>query len=160
MKSAKDNGSDMMTDLVLMGDKYHSAKRFMTIKGYLRIMAFDGNDYDLFVGKRSTNNPFEEDKVVMLLPDQHSDLIGEVYCYGISLVQKYGYYFLNTHMMDHKAIDEHIAKDTFRTTMYYLLGDMKGLIDRSTGLDPDFNKERQREKLLKIPVLQGQEQQK
>lgn len=158
--SAKDNGADMMTDLVLIGDKYHSAKRFMTISGYLRIQAFDNNEYDLFVGKRNTKNPLEEDKLVMLQTDQHSDLIGEVYVYGISLIQKYGYYFLNTHMMDFEAIDKSIAKDAFRTTMHYMLGDMKGLLDRATGLDPDYQKERQREKLLKIPILQGQESNK
>lgn len=157
IQSAKDNGADMINDIYLTGDKNHSAKKFMTVTGYLRILSFDNKEFDLFVGKRSTANPFEEDKVIMLEPKQHSDLIGDVYIYGISLIQKYGYYFLNSSMMDYNAIDKQVAQDTFRTVMYYNLGDMKGLIDRATGLDPDYAKERQREKLLKIPVLSGQE---
>lgn len=157
VQSAQDNGSDMMEDLVLTGDKNHSSKSFMKIMGYLRILAFDNKEYDLFIGKRNTKNPFEEIKMVMLHPDEHTDLIGDVYVYGISLIQKYGYYFLNNTLLDFQAIDTHVAKDSFRTMMYYVLGDMKGLIDRATGLDPDYAKERQREKLLKIPVLSGQE---
>ena len=156
-KSATQNGSDMMNDLVLMGDEKHSSKTFMTIKGYLRIEGFDGEQYDLFVGKRNTMNPFEDYSVVMLKPDQHSDLIGDVYTYGISLVKKYGYFFLNTTMMDFKGIDQSIAQDTYRTLLFETLGDMKGLMDRATGLDAEFRKEQMQQKLLKIPVLSGQQ---
>ncbi len=159
LRSALDNGSDMMTELVLTGDKYHSAKRFFTIKGYLRIMGFDNKEYDMFVGKRNPMNLLEDYKIVMLEPDQHSDLIGDVYSYGISLIMKYGYYFLNTQMLDFKAIDETVAKDTYRTIMYNTLGDMKGLLDRATGLDAEFRKEQLQQKLLKIPILSGQNQQ-
>lgn len=157
MKSAIANGSDMMDELILTGDKNHSAKRFMTIKGYLRIKAFDGKDYDLFVGKRTTWNPLEDYRIVMLRPKQHSDLIGDVYVYGISLIYKYGFYFVNDTMLDFDAIDRSVAKDTFRTVTYELLGDMKGMLDRATGLDAEFSKQRQQEKLLKIPVLSGQQ---
>jgi len=158
LKSALDNGSDMMTELVLTGDKYHSAKRFFTIKGYLRIRGFDDKEYDLFVGKRNPMNLLEDYKIVMLQPEQHSDLIGDVYIYGISLIMKYGYYFLNTQMLDFKGIDKAVAHDTFRTIMYDTLGDMKGLLDRATGLDAEFRKEQMAQKLLKIPVLTGQSQ--
>lgn len=157
-RSALDNGADMMDELILTGDKYHSAKRFMTIKGYLRILGFDGKEYDMFVGKRNSVNPLEEHKIVLLQPKEHSDLIGDVYVYGISLIMKYGYYFLNTEMLDYKGIDKSVASDTFRTIMYETLGDMKGLLDRATGLDAEFSKQRQSEKLLKIPVLSGQQQ--
>lgn len=157
LRSALDNGSDMMTDLVLMGDKNHSSKRFMTIKGYLRIKSFEGLEYDMFVGKRSTTNPFEDYKVVLLRTTEHSDLIGEVYVYGISLIMKFGYYFLNSEMLDYKGIDKMVEYDTYRTVMYETLGDLKGIMDRATGLDPEFNKARQQEKLLKIPILTGQQ---
>jgi hypothetical protein len=157
-KSALDNGADMMDELVLSGDKRHASKRFMTVKGYLRILAFDNNEYDMFVGKRNSWNPFEEHKIVVLAPEEHSDLVGNVYVYGISLILKYGFYFLNSTMLDYKAIDKHVASDTFRTIMYETLGDMKGLLDRATGLDAEFSKQRQAEKLLKIPVLSGQQQ--
>jgi hypothetical protein len=159
MKSAIANGSDMMDELILTGDKHHSAKRFMTIKGYLRIMAFDGKEYDLFVGKRTTWNPLEDYRIVMLRPQQHSDLIGDVYVYGISLIFKYGFYFVNDSMLDFEAIDKSVAKDTFRSVTYELLGDMKGLMDRATGLDAEWSKQRASEKLLKIPVLSGQQPQ-
>jgi len=66
--SALENGSDMMEELVLTGDQMHSAKRFFTIKGYLRIKGFDGKEYDLFVGKRNPANFLEEYKIVMLNP--------------------------------------------------------------------------------------------
>jgi hypothetical protein len=36
---------------------------------------------------------------------------------------------------------------------------MKGIMDRATGLDAEFSKQRQQEKLLKIPILSGQQQQ-
>ena len=156
-RSALDNGADMMDELILTGDKYHSAKRFMTIKGYLRILGFDNQEYDMFVGKRNPLNLFEEDKIVMLKPNEHSDLIGDVYVHGISLIMKYGYYFLNTEMLDFKGIDKSVASDTFRTIMYETLGDMKGLLDRATGLDAEYNKERANQKLLKIPILSGQQ---
>lgn len=160
LRSALDNGADMMEELILTGDKNHSAKRFMTIKGYLRVMGFDGQEYDMFVGKRgSALNFLEEYKIIMLKPNQHSDLLGDVYTYGISLIMKYGYYFLNTSMLDFNAIDKSIANDTFRTIMYYTLGDMKGLMDRATGLDAEYAKRLSENKLLKIPILSGQQQQ-
>lgn len=157
MRSALDNGADMMDELILTGDKYHSAKRFMTIKGYLRVRGFDNEEYDMFVGKRSPMNFLEEWKIIMLKPKEHSDLVGDVYVYGISLIMKYGYYFLNTEMLDFKGIDKTVALDTYRTIMYETLGDMKGLLDRATGLDAEFSKQRQQEKLLKIPILSGQQ---
>lgn len=159
LKSARDNGSDMMEEMILTGDASHSAKRFMTIKGYLRIKAFDGLEYDFFVGKRSSMNFMEDWKIVVLKPDQHTDLIGDVYVYGISLIMKYGYYFVNSTMLDFDAIDKTVAMDTYRTLMYETLGDMKGLLDRATGLDAEFRKEQLQSKLLKIPVLSGQQQQ-
>jgi len=157
MRSALDNGSDMMEDLILTGDKNHSAKRFMTIKGYLRVLGFDNQEYDMFIGKRNSSNFLEEYKIVMLKPDQHSDLVSDVYVYGISLIMKYGYYFLNTSMLDFKAIDMSVAQDTYRTIMYDTLGDLKGLMDRATGLDAEFRKSQMEQKLLKIPVMGGQQ---
>jgi hypothetical protein len=158
LRSALDNGSDMMEELILTGDKNHSAKRFMTVKGYLRIMGFDNKEYDMFVGKRNTSNPFEEYKIIMLLPEQHSDLVSDVYVYGISLIMKYGYYFLNTNMLDFQAIDQTVASDTYRSLMYETLGDLKGLVDRATGLDSEFRKEQMNQKLLKIPQMGGGQQ--
>lgn len=157
LKSAIDNGSDMMNELVLTGDKYHSSKTFMTIKGYLRIKGFDGKEYDLFAGKKNPMNLFEDYKIVMLRPDHHSDLIGDVYTYGISLIKKYGFYFLNTTMMDFDGIDKAVAKDTYRTLLFDTLGDMKQITDRAIGLDPEYRKEQMQQKLLKIPVLSGQQ---
>ena len=157
LKSALDNGSDMMEELILTGDANHSAKRFMTIKGYLRILAFDGREYDMFVGKRSSMNFIEDYKIIVLDPSQHTDLIGDVYVYGISLIMKYGYYFVNSKMLDFDAIDKTVAMDTYRTLMYETLGDMKGLLDRATGMVTTFAKEQQQQKLLKIPTLSGQQ---
>jgi len=157
LRSARDNGSDMMEELILTGDKYHSAKRFMTIKGYLRVLGFDGIEYDMFIGKRSSINFLEEYKIIMLKADQHSDLIGDVYVYGISLIMKYGYYFLNTSMLDFQAIDKTVANDTYRTLMYDTLGEIKGLMDRATGLDAEFIREIRQSKVLKIPMLSGQQ---
>lgn len=157
LRSALDNGSDMMEELILTGDKNHSAKRFMTIKGYLRIMGFDNKEYDMFIGKRNTANPFEEYKIIMLLPDQHSDLVSDVYVYGISLIMKYGYYFLNTNMLDFEGIDKTVASDTYRSLMYETLGDLKGIMDRAVGLDVDYIRERNSQKLLKIPQMGGQQ---
>jgi len=157
LRSARDNGADMMEDLVLTGDSKHSSKRFMTIKGYLQILAFDGQAYDMFIGKRASWNFLEDYKIVMLRPSEHTDLIGDVYVKGISLIQKYGYYFLNTEMHNYNAIDKTVASDTFRTMMYETLGDMKGLLDRATGLDAEWAKDRANQKLLKIPTLSGQQ---
>jgi hypothetical protein len=95
----------------------------------------------------------------MLRPDQHSDLIGDVYVYGISLIMKYGFYFLNTDMLDFKAIDKTVANDTYRTLMYETLGDMKQIVDRSIGLDEAYRKEQMNQKLLKIPMMSGQQPQ-
>lgn len=155
--SAIDNGADMMEELVLTGDKNHSAKRFMTIKGYLRVLGFDGQEYDMFVGKKSGMNFLEEYKIIMLKPNQHSDLVGDVYVYGISLIMKYGYYFLNTNMLDFKGIDVAIANDTYRTIMYETLGDLKGIVDRAVGIDPEEIRNRANQKLLKIPIMSGQQ---
>jgi energy-coupling factor transporter transmembrane protein EcfT len=157
LRSALDNGSDMMEELVLTGDKNHSAKRFMTIKGYLRVLGFDGQEYDYFIGKKSGMNFLEEYKIVMLKPNQHSDLVGDVYIYGISLIMKYGYYFLNTNMLDFNAIDKTVANDTYRTLMYETLGDMKQIVDRSIGLDESYRKEQMNSKILKIPIMSGQQ---
>lgn len=159
LRSSLDNGSDMMEDLILTGDKNHSAKRFMTIKGYLRVLGYDNQEYDMFIGKRNTANFLEEYKIIMLKPDQHSDLVSDVYVYGISLIMKYGYYFLNTNMLDFNAIDKAVASDTYRTLMYETLGDLKGIVDRAVGIDPEEVKNRANQKLLKIPQMGGQQNQ-
>lgn len=156
-ESALANGSDMMDDLVLTGDRNHSTKVFMKIQGYLRFRSFDGREFDMFVGKRSPNNPFEEHKIVMVEPKEHTDLIGDVMVYGISLINKYGYYFLNSSLLDYGAIDKTVTFDTYRSLTYETLGDLKGLIDRATGLDAEYRKEVQQQKLLKIPLLTGQQ---
>jgi hypothetical protein len=157
LKSALDNGSDMMQELILMGDKKHSSKSFLTIKGYLRIMSFDGLEYDMFVGKKNPLNFLEEYKIVLLRPNQHTDLIGDVYVSGISLIKKYGYYFVNSELLDFEGVDKTVAYDTYRTIMYHMLGDMKGILDRATGLDSEHAKQLSQQKLLKIPVLTGQQ---
>ena len=131
----------------------------MTIKGYLRILAFDNKEYDMFIGKKQPMNPLEEYKAVILQPTQHSELIGDVFVNGISLIQKYGYFFLNTMLLDYKAIDQHVAYDTYRTLMFENLGDLKQIFDRAVGLDPEFRKAQMEQKLLKIPILSGQQQQ-
>lgn len=157
LNSALDNGSDMMEDLILTGDKNHSAKRFMTIKGYLRVKGFDGNEYDMFVGKKGGLNIFEEYKIILLKPQQHSDLISDVYVYGISLIVKYGYYFLNTDMLDKDGIDKFVAFDTYRSLVFETLGDLKGITDRAIGLDAEFRRQQMQDKILKIPVMGGQQ---
>jgi hypothetical protein len=157
IQSAISNGKDYMDGLILTGDKKHSPKTFMKIKGYLRTRLFNGEERDMFVGKKNPLNPFEEWKVVMISPDDHSDLIGDVYIDGFSLIKRWGYYWLHTDLMETEKIDKQVTFDAYRTLLYDTLGDFKGIVDRSMGLDIEFSREMKKEKVLKIPVLSGQE---
>jgi hypothetical protein len=157
VQSALANGNDLMDNLVLTGDKKHSPKKFIKIKGYLRTKLFSGEERDLFVGKKNPLNPFEDWKVILIDPEDHSDLIGDVYVKGFSLIKRWGYYWLHTDILKADDIDKNITFDTYRTLLYDTLGDFKSIVDRSMGLDIEFSREMKKEKVLKIPVLSGQQ---
>ena len=112
----------MVKDLYFTGDKEHGEFRVGTIIGYCQLHSY--KDLDLIAGLTKTQieemeangeipsqyiikedcfifkrlpfpmSLFEKPKVLRTLEYEHSQLIGDVKIYGVSIVSKYSYYWL------------------------------------------------------------------
>lgn len=178
----------MIRDLYFTGDKEHGEFRVGTIIGYcqlqsykdidllagltkeqLKKMAEEGDEpskhiikEDCFVFKRMPFpfSMFEEPKVLRTFEDEHSQLIGDVKVYGVSMIRKFGYYYPNRGHLDIARIDIGVIREAWRGQIHQFLKDSVSIQQRAVGLDSEFKKELDRRKLLKIPsALGGQEEQ-
>jgi hypothetical protein len=174
----------MMSDLYFTGDKEHGEFRVGKIVGYAQLQSYkdlnkissltvedleslkkqgiDPAHYiikeDCFIFKKFgfPFSLFEAPKVLRTLEDEHSQLVGDVKIYGVSMIKKYGYYWPNRGHLDIARIDHAVIKEAWRGQIHEFLKDMVAISQRSTGLDADHRKELENRKLLKIPSPLGE----
>ena len=178
--------SPMVNDLYFTGDKEHGEFRVGTIIGYCQLQSYKDLDLiagltqaqieemeqkgevpaqfiikeDCFVFKRLPfpMNIFEKPKVLRTLEDEHSQMIGDVKVYGVSMLKKYGYYWPNRAHLDIARIDIGVIREAWRGQVHQFLKDAVSIQQRAVGLDADFKKRLDERKLLKIPSPLGEEE--
>jgi hypothetical protein len=175
----------MLKDLYVTGDKDHGEFRLGKIVGYCQIQSYKDLDIlagltpaqleemdergeipsskilkeDVFVFKRFMFpiSLFESPKVLRTFEDEHSQLVGDVKIYAVSIVQKYSYMFPNRGFLDIARIDISIIREAWRGQIHQYLRDAVSLQQRAVGLDPDHRRELEQRKLLKIPSPLGED---
>lgn len=175
----------MVKDLYFTGDKEHGEFRVGRIIGYCQLQSY--KDIDLIAGLTQTQikemedkeelpaqyiikedcfvfkrlpfplSIFEEPKVLRTLEDEHSQLIGDVKVYGVSMLRKYGFYWPNRAHLDIARIDISVIREAWRGQIHQFLKDMVSINQRAVGLDSEFKKDLDQRKLLKLPAPLGEE---
>jgi hypothetical protein len=178
----------MVKDLYFTGDKEHGEFRVGYIIGYCQLQSY--KDLDLLAGLTKTQlkemeergevpseyiikedcfifkkmpfpfSLFEEPKVLRCFEDEHSQLIGDVKVYGVSMLKKYSYYFPNRAHLDIARIDISIIREAWRGQVHEFLRDMVSINQRAVGLDSEFKKGMDQRKLLKIPSPMSEPEQR
>lgn len=153
VQSAKLSKPPYLNSLYIKGDKTHQSAWIGKILGYCRIENFKGEQEDVFVVKRSLwlFRFLEENRVVRIRPQDHSELIGDIYLNALSLIKIGEYYYINQDYLDLKQIDESIKSEAMRTMMHMTFSDMKTMVDIAAGLDAIHNKQIENKKLLQQP---------
>lgn len=175
----------MVNDLYFTGDREHGEFRVGKIIGYCQLQSY--KDIDLLAGLTKTQieqmesenkipseyiikedcfifkkfgppfSFFEQPKVLRVLEDEHSQLIGDVKVYAVSMIKKFGYYWPNRAHLDISRIDIGIIREAWRGQIHQFLKDAVAIQQRAVGLDAEFKKDIDMRKLLKIPAPMGEE---
>lgn len=174
----------MVNDLYFTGDKQHGEFRVGKIVGYCQLQSY--KDLDLVAGltnkqikqlEEQGKNPadfiikedvfvfkkmpfpfsiFEKPKVLRTLEDEHSQLIGDVKVYGVSMLKKFEYYWPNRAHLDIARIDISVIREAWRGQIHEFLKDLVAINQRAVGMDSEHRKDIARRKLLKIPAPMGE----
>jgi hypothetical protein len=175
----------MVNDLYFTGDKGHGEFRLGKVIGYCQLQSYKDLDLiagmsqaqitelknqgkvpseyiikeDCFIFKRLPFpfSVFEKPKVLRTLEDEHSQLIGDVKVYGVSILKKFGFYWPNRAHLDIARIDVTVIRDAWRGQVHQFLKDAVAIQQRAVGLDSQFKKDIDQRKLLKIPSMLGEE---
>lgn len=175
----------MVNDLYFTGDKEHGEFRVGQIIGYCQLQSYKDIDLlagltrlqieqmeregkvpseyiikeDCFVFKKYSFpfSAFEQPKVLRVLEDEHTQLIGDVKVYAVSMLKKYGYYWPNRAHLDISRIDISIIREAWRGQIHQFLRDAVAIQQRAVGLDSEFKKDIDMRKLLKLPAPMGEE---
>jgi len=99
---------------------------------------------------------FEQPKVLRVLDDEHSQLVGDVKIYAVSMIKKFGYYWPNRAYLDIARIDHAIIKEAWRGHIHEFLKDEVAIARRAVGMDAQHQKALEERKLLKIPSPMGE----
>lgn len=178
----------MVNNLYFTGDKEHGEFKVGKIVGYVQLQSYKDmdilagltpdqikkmeqqgripSDYiireDCFVFKTMMwpFSIFEKPKVLRTLEDEHSQLIGDVKVFAVSMIKKYGYYFPNRGHLDIARIDIAVIREAWRGQIHQFLKDMVSINQRAVGLDAEYKKELDRRKLLKVPSPLGEGEQR
>lgn len=176
----------MIKDLYFAGDKDHGEFRVGSIIGYCQLQSYKDLDIlagltkpqleemqenkeipsqyivkeDVFVFKRFffPFSIFEAPKVLRTFEDEHSQLIGDVKVYGVSMIKKYDYYWPNRGHLDIARIDISVIREAWRGAVHQFLRDMVSINQKASGLDSEHKKNLEQRKLLKIPSPLGEEE--
>lgn len=144
----------VLGDLYLMGDREHTSVRLGTIIGYTRIKNLSTrNSEDVFVVQTASfpASLFTEPHAIRVATDDHTELVGDVYLRGISLIRIGEFFYLNN-VMDKPAIDLTHKEEAFRLNSHLTLSDMKGLTDIATGIDTEHKKKIEGTNLMQLPL--------
>lgn len=173
----------MVNDLYFTGDKEHGEFRVGSIIGYCQLQSYKDLDLisnmtdaqiealektgkipsdmiikeDCFIFKRLPFpfSVFEQPKVLRTLESEHSQLIGDVKVYGVSMLRKYGYYWPNRAHLDIVRIDIGVIREAWRGLIHQYLKDSVAINQRAVGLDSEYKKDLDMRKLLKLPMVGG-----
>lgn len=176
----------MLRDLYFTGDKEHGEFKVGTIIGYCQIQSYKdlnqiANLSDEQISKLSKSNTdpskyilnedcfiwkkmpwpfsmFEEPKVLRTLEDEHSQLVGDVKIYAVSMIKKYDYYWPNRAFLDTARIDISVIREAWRGHIHEFLSDEVAIARKSVGLDSGHQKDLESRKLLKIPTAMGEQE--
>lgn len=176
----------MVRDLYFTGDKSHGEFRVGKIIGYCQLQSY--KDLDLLAGLTSVQleqlesdgkipseyiikedcfifkrlpfpfSLFEQPKVLRTLEDEHSQLIGDIKIYGVSMIKKYSYYFPNRAHLDIARIDIGVIREAWRGQIHQFLKDSVSIQQRAIGLDSEYKKRLDERKLLKVPSPLGEQE--
>lgn len=94
---------------------------------------------------------FEEDLIIRVSPQDHTQMIGDVTLFGYSLIPISEYFFLNTDHLDVRQIDFAILKEAERTVAFVTMTDMKEIVDKATGIDARHKKGIEAKSLVEVP---------
>jgi hypothetical protein len=149
-----------LNNLYISGDKEHGRYRIGKIYGFTQIKSYaDAEkgialDEDIFVFKQMSfpMSLFESYKVFRCLSTDHSPLAGDVDLYTVAPIFKYGYYYPNQAFLDVRRVDQSIIKEAYRSGIHIFLKDFVGIAKRASGLDVEFKKQMEQQKLLKFPT--------
>lgn len=175
----------MVNDLYFTGDKEHGEFRVGRIIGYCQLQSY--KDIDLLAGLSKQQiaqmelenkvpseyiikedcfvfkkfgfpfSAFEQPKVLRVLEDEHTQLIGDVKVFAVSMIKKFGYYWPNRAHLDISRIDIGIIREAWRGQIHQFLKDAVAIQQRAVGLDSEFKKDIDMRKLLKLPSPMGEE---
>jgi len=153
----------MVRDLYATGDKEHGEFRLGRVTGYCQLQSY--KDIDLIAGltraqieemEQNGELPsqyilkedcfvfkkfpfpfslFEQPKVLRCLEQEHSQIIGDVKIYAVSVVKKYEYYWPNRAHLDIARIDIGVIREAWRGGVHQFLKDMVSINQRASGLD-------------------------
>ena len=101
-------------------------------------------------------NIFSEPDVVRIHPLDHDDLIGDVTVKGFSFVPISEYWFLHSEHMRVDKIDKAILGEAKRSVAFLILSDMHELVQKSSGLNSEHNRQMEMKNLVDLP-LPGQQ---
>jgi hypothetical protein len=144
---------DTIGDLYISGDKEHPQIRLGHIIGYSRIKNIQNKEEDVFIFKKAglPFSFFEEPRVLRVMPDQHSQMIGDIVVEGISLVLHGGFLYVNNEHLNIEGVDRTIKTEVLRTYTMDVLRDVKIISDMAIGIDPIHAKAMEGKSLLRIP---------
>jgi hypothetical protein len=178
----------MVRDLYFTGDKEHGEFRVGKIIGYCQLMSY--KDLDILAGlsprqieelEKQGKIPaeyiikedcfivksmpwpfslFEDPKVIRTLEDEHSQLIGDVKVYAVSLIRKFSMYYPSRAHLDIARIDIAVIREAWRGQIHQFLKDEVAIVQKAVGMDADYKKNMDQRKLLKIPTPMSQQEEK
>lgn len=156
----------LLRNLYFTGDKEHGEAKIGKIIGYCQIQSYekaaDGKaipeDCFVFKTSRFPFDLFEEAKVFRCLPNEHSELVGDVKIYAISPIEKFGYFFPNHTFLNIRRIDDSIVKEAYRGQLHEVMKDLVSITKRAVGLDSEQMKSIEQRKLLKIPTAMEEQE--
>ena len=153
IEQAKITKPDTLSDLFISGDLEHPQIRLGNIIGYTRLKNVKSEEEDCFVFQKHgfPMALFEEPKVIRVVPEDHSALIGDVIVRGISIVSHGGFFYVNNDHLDLVKVDTTIKTEVLRKYTMDVLRDVKYVSDSAMGINPDHQRELENRSLLKIP---------
>ena len=115
---------------------------------------------DCFVFKkwRFPLSVFEPPKVLRCLEHEHSELVGDIDIFTVSIFKKYGFFWPSRRYLDMDTVDQAVVRDVFRGAYEQTLKDFVGFFDKASGLDQLHKKDVASRKLLKVPTVMDEEE--
>lgn len=168
VKSAKLSKPRLVRDLYLSGDRMHPGVKLGRITGYARIQILEGQkgedaskgfksakvaEQDVFTFKKSRFplSLFEEDKVLRVSPEAHSQLLGDVILDAISIIKLSEYFYLNDKMLQLGAIDYTIGQEALRSNNFLIISELGEITMAALGANPQFQKQMQAQNTIQLP---------